>query len=62
MLRELVTQLYHLPEPCSRERFLELAERWRPYRTWAAVLIRAASNRLSDAPSAPRRGSGRRAG
>ncbi len=46
MLRELVTQLYRLPEPCSRERFLEIAEPWRPYRTWAAVLVRAASSRL----------------
>jgi DNA-3-methyladenine glycosylase II len=48
MLRELVTQLYRLPEPCSRETFLEIAEAWRPYRTWAAVLIRAASGRLGQ--------------
>jgi DNA-3-methyladenine glycosylase II len=46
MLRELVTALYRLPGPCSRETFLEIAEPWRPYRTWAAVLIRAASSRL----------------
>lgn len=44
--RELVTQLYRLPEPCTRERFLELSQAWRPYRTWAAVLIRAAAGRL----------------
>ena len=57
MLRDLVTQLYHLPEPCTRERFLEIAEAWRPYRTWASVLIRAASARLSDkAPGPPAHG------
>jgi DNA-3-methyladenine glycosylase II len=59
MLRDLVTQLYHLPEPCSREQFLEIAEAWRPYRTWASVLIRAASGRLADAPRPPSR-TGRR--
>ncbi len=55
MLRDLVTQLYRLPEPCTREQFLEIAEAWRPYRTWAAVLIRAASGRLA-APTASRSG------
>ena len=54
MLRELVTQLYRLPEPCSREQFLDLAEHWRPYRTWAAVLIRAASGRLGHTPTESR--------
>jgi DNA-3-methyladenine glycosylase II len=57
MLRDLVTQLYHLPEPCTRDRFLEIAEAWRPYRTWASVLIRAASARLGEhAPVPPARG------
>ena len=57
MLRDLVTQLYHLPEACSREQFLQIAEAWRPYRTWASVLIRAAAARLGDgAPVPPRRG------
>ncbi len=56
MLRDLVTQLYHLPEPCTRQRFLEIAEAWRPYRTWASVLIRAAAGRLGDgAPTPPPR-------
>lgn len=45
MVRELVTQLYHLPQRCTREQFLEIADGWRPYRTWAAVLIRAAASR-----------------
>ena len=58
-LRDLVTQLYHLREPCSRQQFLEIAEAWRPYRTWASVLIRAASARLAEnAPEPPSRGRG----
>ena len=53
IVRELVTRLYRLPEPCTPERFLEIADAWRPYRTWASVLIRAASSRLSASePSA----------
>ena len=48
-LRELVTQLYHFPQPCTREEFLEIAAGWRPYRTWASVLIRAAAGRLGAA-------------
>ncbi len=55
LLRDLVTQLYRFPEPCTREQFLEIAEAWRPYRTWAAVLVRAASSRLADPPAARRR-------
>ncbi len=46
MLLELVGQLYHLDGPLTGERFTELAEPWRPYRTWASVLIRAASRRI----------------
>jgi DNA-3-methyladenine glycosylase II len=36
---------YGLPEPLSANAFAELAERWRPFRTWAAVLIRLAGTR-----------------
>jgi DNA-3-methyladenine glycosylase II len=36
---------YGLPEPLDAEAFAELAERWRPFRTWAAVLIRLAGTR-----------------
>jgi DNA-3-methyladenine glycosylase II len=50
-VRDLVTQLYGLPAPCTSEQFLEIAETWRPYRTWAAVLIRAASARLAEHPA-----------
>jgi len=53
IVRELVTRLYRLPQPCSPERFLEIADAWRPYRTWSSVLIRAASSRLTASePSA----------
>ncbi len=46
-LRELVGRLYRLPDGCSREQLVELAEPWRPYRTWVSVLIRAAGGRLA---------------
>jgi DNA-3-methyladenine glycosylase II len=33
------------PAPASREEIERIAAGWRPYRTWAAVLIRAAGDR-----------------
>lgn len=36
---------YGLPEPLGADAFADLAERWRPFRTWAAVLIRLAGTR-----------------
>lgn len=42
----LVAELYGLPGPPDEPRFRELAEPWRPFRTWAVVLIRAAASRL----------------
>lgn len=47
-LRELVTDLYRLPSACSAEDLSAIAEAWRPFRTWASVLIRAASGRLQQ--------------
>lgn len=38
-------RLYEIEEPVTVERFRELAERWRPFRTWATVLIRLAGDR-----------------
>jgi 3-methyladenine DNA glycosylase/8-oxoguanine DNA glycosylase len=32
-------------EPLDRAAFEQLAERWRPYRMWAVVLLRFSSNR-----------------
>lgn len=50
----LTARLYHLDSAPGPEQFRELAEAWRPFRTWAAVLIRAAAGRILDGdPSAP---------
>jgi DNA-3-methyladenine glycosylase II len=40
-------QLYGLAEPPSLERFTEMAEAWRPFRTWTTVLIRLGGDRRS---------------
>jgi DNA-3-methyladenine glycosylase II len=41
-----MAKLYGLPGPPGPDEVARLAEPWRPFRTWAAVLIRAASSRL----------------
>jgi DNA-3-methyladenine glycosylase II len=46
-----VARLYRLPAPPGPDQLTVLAEPWRPFRTWAAVLIRAAADRLPAAPS-----------
>jgi DNA-3-methyladenine glycosylase II len=38
-------RFYGLPEPPNGDQFAALAERWRPFRTWATVLIRLAGDR-----------------
>ena len=43
---EIAGKLYGLPGPPSQDEFLRMAEHWRPFRTWAIVLIRAAGPRL----------------
>jgi DNA-3-methyladenine glycosylase II len=45
----LAARLYGLEEPVTAEKFTEIAEPWRPLRTWAVVLIRAAGQRLLEA-------------
>ena len=42
----LVADLYSLPAPPGPEQLAEIAEPWRPFRTWVSVLIRAAARRL----------------
>jgi DNA-3-methyladenine glycosylase II len=37
--------LYGLPSPLSLEQLTEMAELWRPYRTWVTVLLRLAGDR-----------------
>ncbi len=44
----LTARLYGLPELPSQAQFRDLAKPWRPFRTWAVVLIRAASRRILD--------------
>jgi DNA-3-methyladenine glycosylase II len=44
--RGIVHELYGISTPMSDEEYASFAERWRPYRTWAVVLIRAAAHRL----------------
>lgn len=43
--RRAALQAYGLPERTSAEEFRALAERWRPFRTWATVLCRVALER-----------------
>ena len=51
-LRTLVERLYNLREPVSEESLRALAEAWKPFRTRAGVLIRAAAQRvLGDEPA-----------
>lgn len=45
----LTAQLYGLPEPLDEAKFREVAEAWKPLRTWAVVLIRAAGPRVLGA-------------
>ncbi len=45
----LVGELYGLGGPATGEQLTEIAEAWRPFRTWAVVLIRAAASRQSNA-------------
>ena len=42
----LTTQLYQLDAPPGPQEFARIAEPWRPFRTWAVVLIRAAAGRI----------------
>jgi DNA-3-methyladenine glycosylase II len=47
-----LARLYELTEPPSwYEQYLALAERWRPFRTWASVLIRLAGDRGTQLPA-----------
>jgi DNA-3-methyladenine glycosylase II len=44
--RQAVHELYGITTPMTDEEYATFAERWKPYRTWAVVLIRAAAHRL----------------
>ena len=47
---ELAGKLYDLPRTPTEEEFLAMAGRWRPFRSWAIVLIRAAGPRVLAGP------------
>jgi len=53
-IRALVRVLYDLDDDLDGVAFEAFAERWRPFRTWAAVLVRAAANRVLPPDSLPR--------
>ena len=42
-----LARLYDLAEPATLEQYAAIAERWRPFRTWATVLVRIAGYRES---------------
>ena len=44
--RSAVARLYGLPDPLPDAAYLQLAEGWRPFRTWVAVVARAAGDRV----------------
>jgi DNA-3-methyladenine glycosylase II len=48
-----VARFYGLGEPPSHERFADLAACWRPFRTWATVLIRLAGDRGTEVGARP---------
>ncbi len=45
MVQRAVEHAYGYDQPLEPERFRELAEPWRPFRTWATVLLRVAGDR-----------------
>ena len=44
--RGSVHELYGISTPMTDDEYATFAERWKPFRTWAVVLIRAAAHRL----------------
>ena len=49
----LVQTLYRLPEAATQARFEAIAQAWRPWRTWATVLVRAAGPRVLSGNGLP---------
>ncbi|MGD9988960.1 DNA-3-methyladenine glycosylase family protein [Pseudonocardia sp.] len=47
-LAEIVGGRYGLDGPATDDDLVRIAEGWRPFRTWVAVLLRAASGRLGE--------------
>jgi DNA-3-methyladenine glycosylase II len=57
-LASYISHFYELATTATREQISTLAEAWRPFRTWASVLIRVAGDRDGVA-WAPQAGGGR---
>jgi DNA-3-methyladenine glycosylase II len=55
MALDLVGTLYDLGSRPTVAQFEEMAEAWRPFRTWATVLIRAAAHRVLPPEALPER-------
>lgn len=51
-LLTLAGELYGRDEPQTLEAFQEISEAWRPFRTWASVLIRLGGDRAARARAA----------
>jgi DNA-3-methyladenine glycosylase II len=47
-VQEAVERAYGITTPLTPERFAALAEPWRPFRTWATVLMRVAGERAAS--------------
>jgi len=56
----LTGRLYQLADPPAQAQFEAIAEPWKPLRTWAVVLIRAAAWRILDDEPEPSAASSRR--
>jgi 3-methyladenine DNA glycosylase/8-oxoguanine DNA glycosylase len=56
--REAVRHSYGLAEPLDDDAWLAIAERWRPYRMWATVLLHMAWRRDQPATPSYRQGRG----
>lgn len=52
---EYIKYFYGLPKTPDLETYLQIAEKWEPYRTWAVVLLRIAGDRLKLPVTHPRR-------
>ncbi|GAA4546907.1 DNA-3-methyladenine glycosylase 2 family protein [Pseudonocardia xishanensis] len=52
-LAALVGAGYGLGRPADAAELARIAEAWRPFRTWSAVLVRAAGRRLPELAAAP---------
>lgn len=53
---ERTGELYGLGAPPKLEQFREISDRWRPFRTWAFVLIRLGGDRMARAQASGRSG------